>query len=187
MNKRIKYKNALVGTTLVLGLAGATYEANQYYQLSTVNDALMTGKVLKGEDYLLQKKFSYGYEQAKANNYKHAIQAYGQMLEAPKQKDDNPFEMDIITQSNVQFNLANSFFRTGLQRSVNSDGTMHEEAMFAFTQAKRAYKQALKINPSLEKAKFNLSVLLSIMPGKMKLIAKEQSSMVISNLPQGLP
>jgi hypothetical protein len=29
--------------------------------------------------------------------------------------------------------------------------------------------------------------LLSIMPGKMKVVAKEQSSMVISNLPQGLP
>ncbi len=187
MNKRIRYKNALVGTALALSLAFAAYEANQYHQLSTVNDALMKGKVLKDDGYLLQQKFSYGYEQAKAKNYKHAIQAYGQMLEAPKQKDDNPFEMNKTMRSNVQFNLANSFFRTGLQRSVNSDGTMHEEAMYAFTQAKRAYKQALKINPRLEKAKFNLSVLLSIMPGKMKLIAKEQSSMVISNLPQGLP
>ena len=187
MNKRVQYKNALVGTALVLGLAGAAYEAYQYQQLSTVNDALMTGKVLKGDDYLLQQKFAYGYEQAKAKNYKHAIQAYGQMLEAPKQQDHNPFEMNVETQSNVQFNLANSFFRSGLQRSVNSDGTMHEEAMYAYTQAKRAYKQALKINPDLEKAKFNLSVLLSIMPGNMKVIAKEQSSMVISNLPQGLP
>lgn len=187
MNKRIKYKNALVGVALVLGLAGAAYEAYQYHQLSTVNDALMAGKVLKGNDYLLQKKFSYGYEQAKAKNYKHAIQAYGQMLEAPKQKEDNSFAMDKTTKSNVQFNLANNFFRTGLQRSVNADGTMHEEAMYAYTQAKRAYKQALKLNPNLQKAKFNLSLLLSIMPGKMKMIAKEQSSMVISNLPQGLP
>lgn len=187
MSKRIKYKNALVGVALAAGLAGAAYEANQYHEMSTVNEALITGKVLKGDDYLLQQKFSYGYEQAKAGNYKHAIQAYGQMLEAPKQKEDNPYEMDKTTQSNVQFNLANSFFKTGLQRSMNSDGTMHEEAMYAFTQAKRTYKQALKINPDLDKAKFNLSVLLSIMPGKMKLIAKEQSSMVISNLPQGLP
>lgn len=187
MNKRIKYKNALVCTTLLIGLAGAAYEAYQYHQLSTVNNALMTGSVLQGDDYLLQKKLSYAYEQAKAKNYKHAIQAYGQMLEAPKQQDDNPFEMDTATQSNVQFNLANSFFKTGLQRSVNSDGTMHEEAMFAYTQAKRAYKQALNSNPNLEKAKFNLSLLLSIMPGKMQLVEKEQSSMVISNLPQGLP
>lgn len=187
MNKRIKYKNALVCTALLIGLAGAAYEAYQYHQLSTINHALITGKVLEGDDYALQKKFSYGYEQAKAKNYKHAIQAYGQMLEAPTQHDDNPFEMDQIMQSNVQFNLANSFFKTGLQRSVNSDGTMHEEAMYAYTQAKRAYKQALILNPNLEKAKFNLSLLLSIMPGKMKIIAKEQSSMVISNLPQGMP
>jgi len=187
MNNRIKYKNTLVGAALLIGLAGGTYEAYQYQQINAVNDALTKGKVLKGSNYLLQKKFSYGYEQARAKNYKHAIQAYGQMLEAPKQKDDKPFEMDKATQSYVQFNLANSFFRTGLQRSVNSDGTMHEEAMYAFTQAKRAYKQALKTNPKMEKAKFNLSLLLSIMPGKMKLIAKEQSSMVISNLPQGLP
>lgn len=187
MSKRIKYKNALFVAALAIGLAGGAYEAYQYQQLSKVNHALVTGKVLKGEGYLLQKKFSYGYEQAKAKNYKHAIQAYGQMLEAPKQKEDNPFEMDAIMQSNVQFNLANNFFRTGLQRSVNSDGTMHEEAMYAYTQAKRTYRQALKLNPNLEKAKFNLSLLLSIMPGKMKRIAKEQSSMVISNLPQGLP
>lgn len=187
MNKRIQYKNALVCTTLLIGLAGAAYEAYQYHQLNTVNQALITGSVLQGDDYLFQKKFSYGYEQAKAKNYKHAIQAYGQMLEAPKQQDANPFEMDTVTQSSVQFNLANSFFRSGLQRSVNSDGTMHEEAMYAYTQAKRAYKQALILNPNLEQAKFNLSLLLSIMPGKMKVIAKEQSSMVISNLPQGLP
>lgn len=187
MRKRIKYKNGLLGVALVLGLAGAAYEAYQYQQLSTVNHALMTGKILKGEGYLLQKKFSYGYEQAKAKNYKHAIQAYGQMLEAPKQQDDNPFAMDAAMKSTVQFNLANSFFRKGLQRGVNPDGTMHEEAQYAYTQAKRTYKQALMLNPNLEKAKFNLSLLLSIMPGKMKVIAKEQSSMVISNLPQGLP
>lgn len=185
--KKIQYKNMIIGAGLVLTLAGAAYEAYQYHQLSLVNTAILSDTEVKGDQHLLQKKFAYGYVQAKNKHYKHAIQAYSQMLEAPKQSEQNVFVMDTKTKSAVQFNIANSFFKSGLQRAVNPDGTMHQEAMYAYTQAKRAYKQALKTNPELEPAKFNLSLLLSIMPGKMTMISKEQSSMVISNLPQGLP
>lgn len=187
MSKRIQYKNAMATAVLVVGLAGAAYEGYQYHHQSGVNKVINAGKVVKDEGYQLRQKFSYGYAQAKNRHYKHAIQAYGQMLEKPKQSDSNPFAMDKKTKSTVQFNIANSFFKSGLQRAVNPDGTMHQEAMYAYTQAKRAYKQALKTNPNLEQAKFNLSLLLSIMPGKMTMVSKDQSSMVISNLPQGLP
>lgn len=187
MSRRIQYKNIAAATILALSLAGAAYEAYQYHQQSDVNRIINAGEVVKAEGYQLRQKFSYAYAQAKNRHYKHAIQAYGQMLEKPKQNSDNPFEMDALTKSTVQFNVANSFFRSGLQRAVNPDGSMHQEAMYSYTQAKRAYRQALKTNPDLEKAKFNLSLLLTIMPGEMKMVSRDQSSMVISNLPQGLP
>lgn len=187
MTKRIQYKNVLAGLLLLSSTFWAAYEGSRYLEYKSINQALITGKVIKQDGYLLQKKFSYGYEQAKNKYYQHAIQSYGQMLEAPKQQDNNPYAMDSITKAKVQYNLANSFFRDGLQRGVTVEGGMAEETMYAYTQAKRTYRQALKLNPNLEQAKFNLSLLLSIMPGEMQAIAKDDSSMVISNLPQGLP
>jgi mxaK protein len=187
MSNRVKYKNQLVGATLLISLVGSTYEAYQYNKINNINEALLTGKVIINDGYEFHKKFSNAYQQSKTGNYKHAVQGFGQILEANKSRQADVYEASDIVKSNVHYNIANNFLRLGLQRSVNADGTVHEETMYAFMQAKRAYQQALKLNPNLGVAKYNLSLLLSIMPEKMTTVAKDQSSMVISNLPQGLP
>lgn len=187
MSNRIKYKNQLVGVALLVGLVGAAYQGYQYCQLSNINDALLSGDVIKEEGYAFHKKYANAYQQAKGKHYKHAVQSFGQMLETPKNEQSDVYKADKPMQANIHFNIANNFVRMGLQRSVNADGTVHQEAMYSYIQAKRAYMHALKLSPNLQDAKFNLSLLLSIMPEKMTTVEKDQESMVISNLPQGLP
>lgn len=187
MSNRIKYKNQLVGIALLVGLVGAAYEGCQYYKVSKINAALRSGNIIQEDGYAFHKKYSNAYQQSQAGHYKHAVQSFGQMLETPKTQQNDIYQADKKMKANIHFNIANNFVRMGLQRSVNADGTVHQEAMYAYIQAKRAYFQALKLNPNLQDAKFNLSLLLSIMPEKMTRAAKDQSSMVISNLPQGLP
>ena len=67
------------------------------------------------------------------------------------------------------------------------DGTLKDEARYAFSQARMGYEQALRTDPALRAAKFNLTLLHGVMPAGTKGAAKEQSGMELSNLPIGLP
>ena len=102
-------------------------------------------------------------------------------------QQENTFQVTPELKSQIHFNIANNLFHSGLQRLVAEDGAIQEEAKFDYLQAKASYEQALKLNPDAQAAKFNLSLLLSVIPGNIKTVAQDPSGMEISNLPQGLP
>jgi mxaK protein len=187
MKNRINRKNQLLCLTLVAGLLGTAYEAFHIYEINTVNLKLLSGDVVNNENYPVHKKFADAYQQGKTGNFKHAVQGFGQLLELPKKQHDNKFEISQNLKSQIQFNIANNLFRSGLQRLVQEDGAIQEQAKFDYLQAKASYEQALKLNPGLQVAKFNLSLLLSVIPGTIKTVSQDPSGMEISNLPQGLP
>jgi mxaK protein len=187
MNSRVNRKNQVLGVMLLIGLIGSAYEAYQTNKIGKVNRALIAGEIVDDESYPFHKKFADAYQQSRTGNFKIAVQGFGQLLEAPKKQQENTFEVSQAQKSKIQFNIANNLFRTGLQRLVGKDGAIHEDALYSFQQAKPVYEQALKLDPTLQAAKFNFSLLLSIIPTNIKAVAKEQSGMEISNLPQGLP
>ncbi|PKO47706.1 MAG: hypothetical protein CVU29_02370 [Betaproteobacteria bacterium HGW-Betaproteobacteria-22] len=188
MKNRVKRINQLLGLVLITGLTGAAYEVYQTHQIDKVNRALMSGEVVNDEHYPFHKKFADAYQQGKSGNYKQATQGFGQLLDATKKlQQDDVFEVSTELKSLIHFNIANNLFRAGLQRLVAADGAIQEEAKFDYLQAKASYEQALKLDPTLRAAKFNLSLLLSVIPSNIKTVAQERSGMEISNLPQGLP
>ena len=93
----------------------------------------------------------------------------------------------LADQAKIQYNIGNNLFVFGLIRRINEDGTLQDEARYAYTQAKMAYEQSLRIEPNDRAAKFNLNLLHSVMANKMKPAPKDQSTMELSNLPIGLP
>ncbi|HSI22041.1 MAG TPA: hypothetical protein VK959_03355 [Methylophilaceae bacterium] len=178
MENRLKRKNIVLGLMLVIGLAGTAYETYQTWHIEGINAALASGQLVTDEAYPFQKKFSAAYDQGQHQDYKHAVQTYGQLLEmAPETAD----------RARIQFNIANNLFLSGLERRLNDDGTLKDEARYAFTQARMGYEQALRTDPGLRTAKFNLSLLHGVMPAGTKGAPKEQSGMQLSNLPIGLP
>lgn len=187
MKNRINRKNQLLGLMLMAGLLGAAYEGYQINKIGKVNRALLSGEVVNDENYPFHKKFADAYQQGKTGNFKHAVQGFGQLLEPPKMQQENAFEVTQYLKSQIHFNIANNLFHSGLQRLVAADGAIQEEAKFDYLQAKASYEQALKLNPNAHAAKFNLSLLLSVIPGNIKTVAQDPSGMEISNLPQGLP
>ncbi|MES2500595.1 MAG: hypothetical protein V4605_07705 [Pseudomonadota bacterium] len=187
MTNRIKRKNQLLCLVLITGLLGTAYEAFQMNKINTVNRSLLSGEVINDENYPFHKKFADAYQQGKTANFKHAVQGFGQLLEVPKKQQEQIFEVNQDLKAQIHFNIANNLFRSGLQRIVAADGAIQEEAKFDYLQAKTSYEQALKLNPTLQIAKFNLSLLHSVIPGNIKTIAQDPSGMEISNLPQGLP
>ena len=174
----IKKANLLFGGLLLVGSVGAVYSEFRIHKISQVNDSIVYSKLIKDDAYPQLQKFMSAYDQGNKKDYKHAVQTYGQLLDTAP-----PLE----TQSKVQYNIGNNLFIFGLIRRINDDGTLQDEARYAYTQAKIAYEQALRIDPLYRSAKFNLSLLHSVMAHNMKPAPKDQSTMELSNLPIGLP
>lgn len=178
MENRLKFKNAALGLLLAAGLAGAGYEAWQITRIESINATIKAGKPVTDDGFPFLKKFSAAYDQAQHQDYKHAIQTYGQQLEM------NPTTEQ---RARIQFNIANALFLSGLERRLNDDDTLKDEARHAFTQARMGYEQALRSDAQLRAAKFNLSLLHGVMPAGTRGAAREQAGMELSNLPVGLP
>lgn len=179
---RIKRKNIVFGLMLLVGLAGGVYETYQLRSMENTNLAIRQGALLQGDAYPYQKKFLEAYQHGQHMEFKHAIQSYSQLLES----DPAISAPTIKEQSKIQYNIGNNLFLSGLKR-LSSDGKMLEESKYDLAQAKLAYEQSLRLDPTSRLAKFNLSLLLSVLPQGMKNAVKEQSGMELSNLPIGLP
>lgn len=178
MGNRIKRKNIALGLLVLIGMAGSAFETYQLWKITQVNKALELGQVTTDETYPYQKKFAAAYDLGVHQDYKHAVQTYGQLLEMTSEESEK---------ARIQFNIANNLFLSGLIRRPNDDGTLKDEAKYAFSQARMAYEQALRLTPDLRTAKFNLSLLDAVTPDNMKSATKEQTGMELSNLPIGLP
>lgn len=178
MAKYIKNSNLIFGLLLLVGLIGTAHEAYQYRKALLVNHAIANNQQINDNDFPYQQKFASAYDQGTKQGYKHAVQTYGQLLET------NP---PIGEQAKIQFNIANNLFILGLIRRVNEDGSLQDDARYAYTQAKMAYEQSLRLDPTLGSARFNLSLLQSTLAQNTKIALKEQSAMELSNLPIGLP
>lgn len=185
--KQITHKNQLLGLLLLVGLVGSLYEGFQMNRIAHANNLLQRGEVLEGDPFPFHQKFADAYQQGRTGNFKHASQNFGQLLEAPKKQDEHDFEPDQNLKSQIQFNIANHLFRSGLQRLVEADGSLQEQAKFDYLQARASYEQALRLNPANQAAKFNLSLLHGVVPQHIKTVPQDPSGLEISNLPQGLP
>jgi len=183
MASRIKTVNIILGTILLTSFIGTAFEAYQFSKVSDLNAKLKAGNVVSDVSYPLQSKFSAAYFQGVKLDYKHAVQTYGQLLDANTTKAT----LSARELSLIQFNIGNNLFQSGMSRRVNEDRTLKEEAFYSFSQAKIAYEQSLRMDPSLRVAKFNLSLLNSIIPSNMKSGVKDQSAVELSNVPVGLP
>ncbi len=178
MKNHIKTSNLVFGLLLITGLIGAIVEAYQYKKATHVNQEILSDAQITDNSFPYQQKFAAAYDQGNKQDYKHAVQTYGQIL------DTNP---PVHEQAKIQFNVANNLFILGLIRRTNEDGSLQDDARYAYTQAKMAYEQALRLEPTLSAAKFNLSLLQSMLANNTKISPKEQSVMELSNLPIGLP
>lgn len=178
MTTRRKASNWLWSLLTIGGLLGAGYCSWQLQTLDSLNRQIAAGTLIKQAGVPVLQKFSAAYDQGMHGDYKHAVQTYGQLLELAPPEAMLP---------RIHFNIGNNLFVSGLVRTVNEDGSFQDEARYAFTQAKIAYEQALRLQPQDQAAKFNLSLLHSVMARGMQAGSKEQSHMELSNLPIGLP
>ena len=183
MASRIKSINLFLGLLIAVGVIGSSYEAFHVWKINGLNSDLRSGKIIKDDAYPLHEKFSAAYFQGANHDFKHAIQTYNQIVESKDFQQTVTKEL----QSSIQYNIGNNLFTSGLILGFNDDGSIKEEGKHNFLQAMRAYEQALRLNPESRKAKFNLSLLQTVIPLTNRGTPKDQSGVELSNLPIGLP
>lgn len=178
MEKRIRRLTLWWTLVLIVGLAGTAYEGYRISQVRQLNQALQNGKQIEDDRFAYTAKFAAAYQLGRNQDFKHAVQSYGQLLDA------SPLPLQ---QARIQYNIGNNLFLSAMNRRVNDDGSLIDEALYDLTQARVAYEQSLRLDPQSAAARFNLSLLLAILPQHMKNPQREQTGMELSNLPVGLP
>jgi mxaK protein len=178
MEKRIKRLTAWWLLLVVVGIAGTAYESYRIAQIRQLNHALEAGKSITDARYAYTAKFAAAYQLGRNHDFKHAVQSYGQLLETSPSS---------AQQARIQYNIGNNLFMSALNRRVNDNGSLIDEALYDITQARVAYEQSLRLDPQSAAARFNLSLLLAVLPQHLKNPQREQSGMELSNLPIGLP
>lgn len=167
---------------LLLSTAGAVYSGMLYWQATQINHRLARGERIDADASPVLQKFSAAAFQSRNGDYKHAVQTYGQLLELRSQ-----YQLTDVALAPVQYNIGNNLFQSALVRRQNDDGSIADEARYDLAQAKIAYEQALRLNPDYGPAKFNLSLLNSILSEASQAAAQGQAGVELSNIPIGLP
>ena len=166
---------------IIVALASAFGSAYLYYrmgQIKAFNTAISTGKPPKTDLQSFEARFATAYWLANNERYKEATLLYNKAQNGATDAQ----------KAAIQFNLGNIFFKRGL--FINgANMTVRDEAEYLFRQAKTAYQQSLRLDPSYWGARHNLDRLLTMLPGSPTPGVGESDTpgIIMGNIPVGLP
>ncbi len=162
----------------VISALTSVYLWQRMQKIDAFNVAITTGKQPKTDLQSFEAKFATAYWLANNERYKEATLLFNnlQNTATPEQK------------AAIQFNLGNIFFKRGLFINGTSM-TVRDEAEYLFRQAKTAYQQSLRLDPSYWGARHNLDRILTMLPGTPTPGVGESDTpgLIMGNIPVGLP
>jgi mxaK protein len=162
----------------ILAAMGAAFELNRIRQIDAFNIAVSTGKTPQTDKLSFEAKYSTAYWLAKNERYKESSLLFLQLAEkgTPAQR------------AAVQHNLGNIFFLRGLEVGGN-DARVRDEVEYLLTQARNAYKLALKQDNSNWGTRRNLDRVLTLLPDTPTPGVGDSDSpgLIMGNIPVGLP
>src|SRR3989344_7570256 len=143
----------LLVAVAILATSGAAFELNRIRQINAFNVAVSSGKPPQTDKQSFEAHYSTAYWLAKKERYKESSLLFLRLAEkgTPAQR------------AAVQHNLGNIFLLRGLEVGGNS-ASVRDEVEYLLTQAKNAYKQALKQDNSYWGTRHNMDRVLSLLP-----------------------
>lgn len=179
--KRLFTVNTITWLLTIIAVSSALtslYLWQRIEKIDAFNLAISTGKQPKTDMQSFEAKFATAYWLATNERYKEATLLFNnlQNTATPAQK------------AAIQFNLGNIFFKRGLFINGTSM-TVRDEAEYLFRQAKTAYQQSLRLDPSYWGARHNLDRILTMLPGTPTPGVGESDTpgLIMGNIPVGLP
>lgn len=173
--KHLTWLLILIAISAALGIA---FELNRIHQINAFNTAISNGKPPQTDKLSFEANFSTAYWLAKKERYKESSLLFLRLAEkgTPAQR------------AAVQHNLGNIFLLRALEVGGNN-ASVRDEVEYLLTQARNAYKQALKQDNRHWGTRHNLDRVLSLLPETPTPGVGESDSpgLIMGNIPVGLP
>lgn len=175
-----------------LFLSLSFYYGFQWYQSCQLNSQFRTKKLLLHplRDGEYQKAYNVGLLRLQKNQQQLALKAF---VHAEAADDE-------ALRGMAKFEIANIYFDLSVQSSNIAAGGAHQQAVAYIELSREAYKGALRINPYLYEARYNLELLDRISPERrtqgwqaetdgvtLKPFKRNGTAMMRDNKRRGLP
>ena len=152
-----RWINPAVWVLLAASLAASAYFAGRWWQIASINARILGGTIEKLSSLPSDPRVRYAaaWQAQRTHNYPEAIRLYSDAQAAP----------DPAFAAQAWFALGNVYFQIGIVESRNYEATvapMWENAQFDL--ARDAYRSALRIEPDLAGARYNLELLERLSP-----------------------
>jgi mxaK protein len=152
-----RWINPLVWALLTLAFGFSFWSAHRWLQLVAVNAAIRTGtvEILASTVTDSRVRYAAGWQAERKLEFTQAVQRY----------TDAQDPADPVRSAQAWFALGNVYFKTGIVESRNYEATVgpvFENAQFDL--ARDAYRSALRIDPQMAGARYNLELLERLAP-----------------------
>jgi tetratricopeptide (TPR) repeat protein len=152
-----RWINPLVWTLLALALTVSFWSARRWLQLIDMNTRIHDGTVEIPSATVVDSRIHYavGWQAERKLEYTQAVQRY----------TDAQDPADPARSAQAWFALGNVYFKNGIVESRNYEATVgpvFENAQFDL--ARDAYRSAMRIDPQMAGARYNLELLERLAP-----------------------
>ncbi len=169
----------ILGVIAVLSAIGIAHQFNRLNQINAFNEAVKTGQPRVTDKLSYENKYAQAYWLAQKTYYKEATKLFSGLTQTSTASN----------RASVFHNIGNMFFHKALRLNTGSDVRARDEAEYLLTEAKTAYKHAVKLDNSNWGTRRNLDRVLSLLPDTPQagLSDSDSPGMVMGNIPVGLP
>jgi len=168
-----------LGVIAVLSGLGIAHQVNRINQIKHFNEAVTSGNPPETDKLSYEAKYAQAYWLAKKEYYKEATALFSGLTQT-----STPSK-----RAAVFHNLGNMFFIKALRVDGGNDPTVRNEVEYLLSEAKGAYKNALKLDNSNWGTRRNLDRVISLLPETPTPGVGESDSpgLIMGNIPVGLP
>lgn len=174
--KRLSWGLAIIA---LLSAIGITHQLKRIDQINNFNTAVSTGKPPATDKLSYEAKYSQAYWLAQKKYYKESTILFSELTQTSTPSD----------RAAVFHNIGNMFFHKALRVDSGNDVRARDEVEYLLTEAKGAYKNALKLDNSNWGTRRNLDRVISLLPEAPTPGVGESDSpgLIMGNIPVGLP
>ena len=174
--KRLGWSLSIIALLAGIGIA---QQLNRLKQIQTFNDAVTHGDPPATDKLSYEAKYAQAYWLAKKGYYKESTALFGGLTNTST----------LSNRAAVFHNIGNMFFLKSLRIDSGNDPRARDEAEYLLTEAKTAYKNALKLDNSNWGTRRNLDRVLSLLPEVPTpgISDSDSPGIIMGNIPVGLP
>jgi mxaK protein len=168
-----------LGIVAVLSGAGIAQQVSRLDQINSFNEAVITSDPPKTDKLSYEAKYAQAYWLAKKEYYKESTKLFTGLTQTSTASN----------RAAVFHNIGNMFFLKALRVDGGNDLRARDEVEYLLSEAKTAYKKAVKLDNSNWGTRRNLDRVLSLLPEVPTpgMSDSDSPGMIMSNIPVGLP